>query len=217
MFSIIPHIDVKSSYETQFIPIGDCVGDNDEIWTLSANRDSKSTPLVLVHGFAAGLAFWLQNLDALAEKRPVYAIDLLGFGKSSRSHFSHDPETIEMQFCESIERWRQVMQIPKMILLGHSFGGFLSTAYATKYPEHVEHLILADPWGFNERPDLSDRPLWQKSLIRVFGKVAPLGIVRAAGKFFKLLVNFIIFKNIFFILRSIRRMAHPKSQKGHHG
>lgn len=158
------------------------MGDNDEIWTLSANRDNKNTPLVLVHGFAAGLAFWLQNLDAFAEKRPVYALDLLGFGKSSRPHFSRDPETIEMQFCESIERWRQVMQIPKMILLGHSFGGFLSTSYATKYPEHVEHLILADPWGFNQKPDLSDKPLWQKSLITIFGKVPPLGIVRAAGK-----------------------------------
>lgn len=182
-------LDVKLNYETRFVPIGDCVGDNDEIWTLSANTDSKNVPLVLVHGFAAGLAFWLQNLDALAIDRPVYAIDLLGFGKSSRSEFSHDPQMIEVQYCESIERWRKIMQIPKMILLGHSFGGFLSTAYAMMYPETIEHLTLADPWGFNEKPDLSDRPLWQKSLIRVFGKVAPLGIVRAAGPFGEWLVS----------------------------
>lgn len=144
---------------------------------------------MLIHGFAAGLAFWLQNLDALAADRPVYAIDLLGFGKSSRSEFSQDAEMIEIQFCESIERWRQIMQIDKMILLGHSFGGFLSTSYAMKYPNSIEHLILADPWGFNERPDLSDRPLWQKSLIRIFGKVPPLGIIRAAGPFGEWLIQ----------------------------
>lgn len=182
-------LDVKVNYDIRYIPIGDCVGDNDEIWTLSANTENKNVPLVLVHGFAAGLAFWLQNLDALAVDRPVYAIDLLGFGKSSRSEFSDDPQMIEIQYCESIERWRQIMQIDKMIILGHSFGGFLSSSYAMKYSDAIEHLILADPWGFNEKPDLSDRPLWQKSLIRLFGKIPPLGIVRAAGPFGEWLIQ----------------------------
>jgi pimeloyl-ACP methyl ester carboxylesterase len=45
-----------------------------------------------------------------------------------------------------------------MVLLGHSFGGYLSAAYALKYPENVQHLILADPWGLPEKPvDLVQR------------------------------------------------------------
>ena len=135
--------DVKVPFDTFYITIGDCVGDNDEIWTLSANTDSKNTPIVLIHGFAAALGFWLQNLDHLAENHPVYAIDLLGFGKSSRPEFADDADEIESQFCESIEKWRKTMKIEKMILLGHSFGGFLSTSYAMKYEENIEHLILA--------------------------------------------------------------------------
>lgn len=130
-------------YDTFYLPIGDCVGKNDEIWTLATNTENDNVPLVLLHGFAAGLAFWLQNLEALSKNRPVYAIDLLGFGKSSRPNFAHDADQIEKQFCDSIEKWREVMQIPKMIILAHSFGGFLATSYSMKHPEKVEHLILA--------------------------------------------------------------------------
>lgn len=48
-----------------------------------------------------------------------------------------------MQYVNSIEKWRENMKIERMILLGHSFGGYLSTAYTIKFPERIEHLILA--------------------------------------------------------------------------
>ena len=59
----------------EFVDIDD---DKYQIWTLEANLKSDKTPLVLIHGFGAGSAFWCLNIDALAEDRPVYAIDLLG-------------------------------------------------------------------------------------------------------------------------------------------
>lgn len=145
------------------------------------NTASKHVPIVLLHGFGAGLGFWVLNLDAFAAERPLYAIDLLGYGKSSRCKFSKDAEVIEDQYIESIEKWRQQLGIPKMILLGHSFGGFLSTSYAIKYPERVEHLVLGDPWGFTPAPDMKQYSLWKRSIIRASGVISPLWIVRAAG------------------------------------
>lgn len=153
------------------------------------NTESKNTPLVMVHGFAAGIAFWVMNLEELSADRPLYAIDLLGFGRSSRSKFSKDSVEIEQQYVESIEKWRELMQIPKMILLGHSFGGFLSTSYAMKYPERIEHLILADPWGFTEKPDMSNIALWKRSLVKVFKNMKPLAIIRAAGPYGEWLIK----------------------------
>lgn len=153
------------------VPIGDCVGSNDEILTLSMNTESANTPLVMLHGFAAGIAFWVMNLEDLSADRPLYAIDLPGFARSSRPNFSKDAQEIEQQFVDSIERWRELMNIPRMVLLGHSFGGFLASSYAMKYPDRIEHLILVDPWGFTEKPDLSNVALWKRSLVKVFQKM----------------------------------------------
>lgn len=112
------------------------------------NTSNENTPILLLHGFGAGIGFWVLNLDSFAQDRPLFAIDLLGYGKSSRPKFSKEAPTIEDQYIESIERWRKSMKIEKMIILGHSFGGYLSTAYAIKYPERIEHLVLGDPVRF---------------------------------------------------------------------
>lgn len=145
------------------------------------NTDNQNTPIVLLHGYVCALAFWMLNLDEISAHRPVYAIDLLGFGKSSRPSFSKDPQEIEQQYVEFLEKWRQSMNIPKMILLGHSLGGFIGSSYALKYPENVEHLILADPWGYTPAPPLKEYSFIRRSLWKIFTKIPPFGVVRAAG------------------------------------
>ncbi len=44
-----------------------------------------------------------------------------------------------------IERIRQILGDDQLILIGHSFGGFLASLYAAEFPEHVEALILIAP------------------------------------------------------------------------
>ena len=74
-----------------------------------------------------------------------------------------------------------------MCLLGHSFGGYLSSAYALKYPDRVKHLILADPWGFPERPkDIVQRyniPWYIRGLFQIFKHFNPLAALRLTGPY----------------------------------
>ena len=75
------------------------------------------------------------NIAALCKTRPLHCFDLLGFGQSSRPQFSTVPEVAEKEFLQSIEDWREAESIDKMVLLGHSFGGYLAAAYTMKHPE----------------------------------------------------------------------------------
>jgi pimeloyl-ACP methyl ester carboxylesterase len=89
-----------------------------------------------------------------------------------------------MEFVESIEDWRRTVGLNKMILLGHSLGGYLAASYALRHSEHVKHLILIDPWGFQERPaDMDKRPmpLWIKCVRRMMTPMNPFSALRIAG------------------------------------
>ena len=172
---------LKSRYETLHVKLPKS---RQTIWTIALNKRSQNLPLVMVHGMGGGVGLWAQNLDSLASKRPVYAFDLLGFGRSSRPQFPGDVEQVESQFVESIEEWREEMKIDKMVLLGHSLGAYIVSAYALKYPEKIQHLFLVDPWGYPKQlppEEFREIPL----RYRIIGKLAspfnPLAIMRVAG------------------------------------
>lgn len=38
------------------------------------------------------------------------------------------------------------------VLIGHSFGGYVSGLYATKYPHHVKKLLMLSPLGVSRIP-----------------------------------------------------------------
>ena len=155
------------------------------IRTISLNKASGATPLVLVHGMGSGIGLWALNLESLSQSRPVYAFDVLGFGRSSRPSFSSDPILAETELVESIEEWREQMKLDKFVLLGHSLGGFLATSYAISYPQHVKHLLLIDPWGFPERPQETEKqqklPRWIRFVAHILTPFNPMAGLRAAG------------------------------------
>lgn len=179
---------VKTRLEGKMIPVRQGQG---EVWTISGGgEDASKAPLVMIHGFGGGVGLWAQNLDALAAKRRVYAFDLLGFARSSRPRFSREGALAEAEWIASIEDWRRQMKLSKIILLGHSFGGYLSASYALEYPENVRHLILVDPWGFPDRPDRPGPgeegrnpklPTWVRAVARVVSLFNPLSGLRAVG------------------------------------
>lgn len=131
IFSFMFSLGVPCTYKKEPVRISN----GNKIWTLKFSHNfANKTPLVLLHGFGGGLGLWALNFGDLCTNRPVYAFDLLGFGRSSRPRFDSDAEEVENQFVESIEEWRYALGLDKMILLGHNLGGFLAAAYSLKYP-----------------------------------------------------------------------------------
>lgn len=150
------------------------------------------TPLVLLHGFGGGVGLWAQNLDSLSNGGPVYALDLLGFGRSSRPQFRTDPAGAEGQFVEALEEWREKVGLEEMVLLGHNLGGYLSAAYTLKYPHRVKHLLLVEPWGIPARPENphhSSIPVWIRAMGAFMSPFNPLAGLRLAGPLGPMLVQ----------------------------
>jgi pimeloyl-ACP methyl ester carboxylesterase len=172
---------VRFPFEQNQISIGDGLTINTlHTYNPKARQSNKRSPLVLLHGFGAGIGFWLLNIDALAEQHEhVYAIDLLGCGRSSRPHFrAKTSEEAERFFVDALERWRIQLKLDKMILLGkyiyhlknilnfifygfiigHSLGAYISASYAMSFPSRVSHLILASPVGVPKEPQTPEPP-----------------------------------------------------------
>ena len=154
------------------------------------------------------------NFDELATERPVYVFDSLGFGKSSRPNFPKDAIKVEEKYVETIEGWRKVVKLNKFILCGHSMGGFLGLSYALKYPQNVEHLILAEPWGMTDKP-ASGWPSKQvpNSLKILYYKthiMNPYWGVRAAGIFGQKIVE----DESYTLIHSLNTIVNNKKMVG---
>ena len=131
------------------------------VHTDDATPASEQQNLVLLHGYGAGLGFFYKNFEALSRPRGwhLYALDLLGMGRSSRPPFKLKAKDrkgqiaeAEAWFVDSLEEWRVQKKIDKFTLLGHSMGGYMAVAYALKYPGRLNKLILASPVGIPEDP-----------------------------------------------------------------
>lgn len=115
----------------------------------------------MLHGYGAGLGFFYRNFESLSRKTgwKLYALDMLGMGRSSRPPFKISAKDrqgkiteAENWFIDALEEWRVKKGIDRFTLLGHSMGGYMAVAYALKYPGHLNKLILASPVGIPEDP-----------------------------------------------------------------
>lgn len=106
----------------------------------------RGAPLMIVHGGpGASHDYFLPYLLPLMRTNRLVFIDERGSGKSSKLE---DPRQYTIaNMVEDIETVRQALNLGKISLLGHSFGGALVQAYAFKYQKNLSHLILGSTFA----------------------------------------------------------------------
>jgi proline iminopeptidase len=106
----------------------------------------RGAPLMIVHGGpGASHDYFLPYLLPLMRTNQLIFIDERGSGKSSKLE---DPKQYTMaNMVEDIEAVRRALELDKIDLLGHSFGGALVQAYAFKYQQNLSHLILGSTFA----------------------------------------------------------------------
>jgi proline-specific peptidase len=99
------------------------------------------TPVITLHGGPAAGETYMRPYVGLAADRQVVTYDQSGCGKSARpadmSLYTLD------RYVEELEALRRHLAFDQVILIGHSWGGFLAPAYAARYPKYVAGLVLA--------------------------------------------------------------------------
>jgi pimeloyl-ACP methyl ester carboxylesterase len=110
---------------------------------------SGKRTLVLIHGLASYLPAWKNNLAALSRDYRVIAIDLPGFGKSSKANYAYS-----MEFYAKVVRGViRELDLARPTLVGHSMGGQIAMTYALMYPDRLEALVLTSPAGLEAYDD----------------------------------------------------------------
>jgi proline iminopeptidase len=109
--------------------------------------EGSGPPLVLIAG-GPGLShsYLHPHFSMLATSYRVIYYDAFGTGQSDRAHDPH--EYTFSRDVENLEGLRKALGLGKINVLGHSYGGMVAQAYALRYPDSVQKLILVDAsWG----------------------------------------------------------------------
>ena len=127
-----------------------------KIYFVKAGHNPQLPPLLLVHGFGASTDHWRKNISELSQDFEVYAIDLLGFGRSQKPAWEYSGDLWRDQLHDFIT---ENIQRPTVIA-GNSLGGYSSLCVAAGYPQSVAGIVLLNSAG----PFTDTNPLGSKKV-----------------------------------------------------
>lgn len=98
----------------------------------------RGRPVIFLHGWVGSWRYWVPAMQAAAMSFRAYALDLWGFGDSSKDITSY---SLEKQTA-LVQGFLDEMGIGKVALIGHGLGALVSTLFARKYPAMVDRLMV---------------------------------------------------------------------------
>ena len=104
----------------------------------------KGEPVILIHGFAEDGSVWDGMAGELSKDYTIIIPDLAGSGRSTGSM-----ENVSMDsLAEQIDMILEKEKIDSCFMIGHSMGGYITMAFAEKYPEKLKGLGLFHSTAF---------------------------------------------------------------------
>jgi len=101
----------------------------------------KKPPLILLHGLAANGSCWAPLARALEEDYDVIMPDARGHGKSTAAEKGYRYE----ELANDVTGLLKTLGVHSSVLIGHSMGGLTAAVVASRKPNLLRGLVLADP------------------------------------------------------------------------
>ncbi|HET9684597.1 MAG TPA: alpha/beta fold hydrolase [Gemmatimonadaceae bacterium] len=111
-------------------------------------RHGNGEPVLLVHGIYAGASSneWRHTVDALAERYTVFAVDLIGFGRSDRPRLRYTPAFYQALLGDLMGRLGR----GPLAVVASSLSAAHVVSLAARDPRHVTALALIEPTGLGQ-------------------------------------------------------------------
>jgi pimeloyl-ACP methyl ester carboxylesterase len=143
-------------------------------------RGAGEPVVILEAGIAASSLSWSRVQPRVAEFTRVCSYDRAGLAWSETA----DPPNTAMHMAEQLHALLSAMRLRRpYVLVGHSFGGFVVQAFASKYRDEVAGLVLVDTIYPSEWTSMTSQQRFRLRggifLSRVGGLLARIGLVRA--------------------------------------
>ncbi len=119
----------------------------------------SGTALTLLHGISSGSRSWHKQMAALNGYR-LLAWDMPGYGDSP---MPEKEKPMAADYADALANMLDKAGVGKTVLLGHSLGALVASAFAARYPQRVLRLILADPaQGYGQAAPEQRELVWRK-------------------------------------------------------
>ena len=135
----------------------------------TGNASRENPPLLLVHGFGASTDHWKKNIATLQDHYEVWAIDLLGFGRSAKPSLEYSGTLWRDQLADFV---REKIGRPA-ILVGNSLGAYACLCAAAQVPGVAQGVVLINSAG----PFTPSEPPPEPSALEKFWKSLTRSIV----------------------------------------
>ena len=117
------------------------------------NSGDKGTTVILLHGIGSCVETWMYNISVLAQHYRVYAIDLVGAGRSDKP-----PATYSLTYlAQFLKDFMDALSIESACLVGNSLGGGVALQFALNFSRKVEKLVLVNSLGLGKEITLTLR------------------------------------------------------------
>jgi pimeloyl-ACP methyl ester carboxylesterase len=103
-------------------------------------RGSGDPPILFLHGMACVKEHMGALVDAFAPRHRCVAFDLRGHGSSTVPEGAYATADFMADIAAVIDE----LDLDRPVLVGHSFGGSVSLAFAAAHPDRVRALVLLD-------------------------------------------------------------------------
>lgn len=99
----------------------------------------RGKPLIFIHGWLGSWRYWWPSMQALSTHYRAFALDLWGFGDSSKARAKYSLS----DYSEMMEAFVDRLGIVQpSVVVGHGLGAGVAVRYALQHPDSVARLAL---------------------------------------------------------------------------